>query len=194
VRIVAGEFRGRTIDGPTWDGLRPTADSLRETLFNVIGPRVAGARVLDAFAGTGAVGIEAMSRGAAHVTLIDRDPRAIALIEQNIARLAGPDAKNRCAIIRADFMRAPAKVGASLAEALAEAERFDLIFLDPPYELPDLDAAIARAADVLAPGGRVIVEHSRKREPTSSIPGVAKYRTLTAGDSALSFYTAVDGA
>jgi 16S rRNA (guanine966-N2)-methyltransferase len=184
VRIVAGEFRGRTIDGPTWDGLRPTADSLRETLFNVIGPRIAGARVLDAFAGTGAVGIEAMSRGAAHVTLIDRDPRAIALIEQNIARLAGPDAKNPCAIIRADFMTSRAGLS----------EGFDLVFLDPPYELPGLDTAIGRAATLLKPGGRVIVEHSRKREPASSIPGVAKYRTLTAGDSALSFYTAVDGA
>lgn len=180
MRIVAGLFRGRTIDGPKWDGLRPTSDSLRETLFNVLGPSVSGARVLDAFAGTGAVGIEAISRGAAHATFIERDPRAIKLIEHNITRL---DAKNSSAIIRADFM----------AKAPADA-RFDLIFLDPPYELPELDGAIGRAAAMIATGGRVVVEHTRKRELPAAVPGLAKYRTLTAGDSALSFYTAVEGA
>ncbi|TAK14669.1 MAG: 16S rRNA (guanine(966)-N(2))-methyltransferase RsmD [Acidobacteria bacterium] len=187
VRIVAGTLRGRTIDGPKWDGLRPTSDSLRETLFNVLGPSIAGARVLDAFAGTGAVGIEAVSRGAAHATFVERDPRAITLIEHNITKLG---VKNACAIIRGDFMRAPA----SLAGALAKAERFDLAFLDPPYELPDLDDAIRRAGALLAPGGRVVAEHSRRREPAPRIDGLSKYRTLTAGDSALSFYTAVEGA
>lgn len=192
MRIVAGQFRGRTIDGPTWDGLRPTSDSLRETLFNVLGPSVLGARVLDAFAGTGAVGIEALSRGAAHVTLIDRDPRAIKLIEQNIARLSGGGEANaatsRCAIIRGDFM-----TGITAAAATSDAS-FDLVFLDPPYELAELDAAIARAGALIAPGGRVVVEHSRKREPVAVAPGLAKYRTLNAGDSALSFYTATGGA
>jgi 16S rRNA (guanine966-N2)-methyltransferase len=139
VRIVAGTLRGRTLDGPKWEGLRPTSDALRETLFNVLGPSVVGVRVLDAFAGTGAVGIEAVSRGAAHAAFVERDPRAIALIERNIATLG---VKNACAIIRGDFMRARATPGASLAdlsagasaqaEASADAERLDLIFLDPP--------------------------------------------------------------
>jgi 16S rRNA (guanine(966)-N(2))-methyltransferase RsmD len=188
VRIVAGELRGRTIDGPKWDGLRPTSDSLRETLFNVLGPTVLGVRVLDAFAGTGAVGIEAISRGAAHATFIERDPRAIALIEANIAKLG---IKSACVILRGDFVMV--KPGASLAEALAEAERFDLVFLDPPYELPDLEQVIRRAGQLTAPGGRVVVEHAKKRELPAAVPGLAKYRTLTAGDSALSFYTAVEG-
>lgn len=180
MRIVAGTLRGRTIDGPKWDGLRPTSDSLRETLFNVIGPTVLGLRVLDAFAGTGAVGIEALSRGAAHVAFVEQDRRAISLIEKNITRLLGPDeAKNRCVIIRGEFMRA----------AIAAS---DLVFLDPPYDMAGLDDAIRRAATLIAPGGRVVVEHSKKREVPAAVPGLAKYRTLTAGDSALSFYTAVE--
>jgi 16S rRNA (guanine966-N2)-methyltransferase len=183
VRIVAGEFRGRTIAGPTWDGLRPTSDALRETLFNVLGPTVLGLRVLDAFAGTGAVGIEALSRGAAHVTFVERDPRAIRLIENNITKLVGAgDWKSRCAIVRGDF-----------TTALRSAE-FDLVFMDPPYELPGLAEAIDRAASMTAPGGRLIVEHGKKREVPPAVAGLGKYRTLTAGDSALSFYTALESA
>jgi len=178
VRIVAGELRGRTIDGPKWDGLRPTSDSLRETLFNVIGPSVLGIRVLDAFAGTGAVGIEAISRGAAHATFIERDPRAIALIEANVAKLK---IEKACAILRGDFMKT------------AGGSTFDLVFLDPPYEMPDFEQAVRRAGELAATGGRVVVEHGKRRELPAAFPGLAKYRTLTAGDSALSFYTAVEG-
>src|SRR3954469_5733663 len=85
MRVIAGSFKGRRLKAPTWDGLRPTSDKLRETLFNILAPRIEGARVLDGYAGTGALGIEALSRGAAHVTFVERDPRAIALIEQNLA-------------------------------------------------------------------------------------------------------------
>lgn len=186
MRIVAGTLRGRSIDGPKWDGLRPTSDSLRETLFNVLGPSLAGARVLDAFAGTGAVGIEAISRGATHATFVERDPRAVALIERNLTRLGVTDA---CAVVRGDFTAPrPAR-----DERTPEA-RFDLIFLDPPYELPALDVALARAAERVAPGGRVVVEHSRRRDLPPTIGGLAKYRTLVAGDSALSFYTSKESA
>ncbi len=189
MRIVAGQLRGRTLDGPSWDGLRPTSDSLRETLFNVLGPKIVGLRILDAFAGTGAVGIEALSRGAAHVTFIERDPRAVALIEKNIAKLLGrEDAKIRCAVVRGDFM-APSPANGRMA-----ADRFDLVFLDPPYELSGLDEAVERAAGMAAPGGRVVVEHGTKRGVPPAAAGFAKYRTLTAGDSALSFYTAGESA
>src|SRR6266540_3890577 len=84
MRVIAGTFKGRRLKSPTWDGLRPTSDKLRETLFNVLGPRVAGARVLDGYAGTGALGIEAISRGASHVTFVDADRRAQALIAENL--------------------------------------------------------------------------------------------------------------
>ena len=86
MRVIAGRLKGRRLNSPSWDGLRPTSDKLRETLFNILAPRIAGARVLDAYAGTGALGIEALSRGAARVTFIERDRRAQALIEENLAR------------------------------------------------------------------------------------------------------------
>src|SRR4051812_48831390 len=100
MRIVAGTLKGRRLEAPSWEGLRPTSDKLRETLFNVLAPRIAGAQVLDGYAGTGAVGIEALSRGAAHVTFVERDPRAVALIEANLRRCGISD---RYAIIRAGF-------------------------------------------------------------------------------------------
>ena len=82
MRIIAGSLKGRRLKVPDWDGVRPTSDKLRETLFNVLGPGVQGARVLDGYAGTGAVGIEALSRGAAHVTFVDADRRATGLVER----------------------------------------------------------------------------------------------------------------
>src|SRR5688500_9151354 len=85
MRVIAGSLKGRRLKAPTWDGLRPTSDKLRETLFNVLAPRIAGARVLDAFAGTGALGIEALSRGAAWVTFVEAEGRAQALIAENLA-------------------------------------------------------------------------------------------------------------
>src|SRR3954467_4968548 len=84
MRVIAGRFKGRRLKAPTWEGLRPTSDKLRETLFNILAPRIAGARVLDGFAGTGAIGIEALSRGAAHVTFVETDRRAAALIDGNL--------------------------------------------------------------------------------------------------------------
>ena len=84
MRVIAGRFKGRRLKTPSWTGLRPTSDKLRETLFNILAPRLEGARVLDGFAGTGAVGIEALSRGVAHVTFVEQDRRAAALIAANL--------------------------------------------------------------------------------------------------------------
>src|SRR5207253_3294298 len=103
MRVIAGSLKGRRLAGPTWDTLRPTSDKLRETLFNILAPRVAGARVLDAYAGTGALGIEAISRGAAQVTFVERDRRAQSLIEENLASCG---IVNGYAIIRASVARA----------------------------------------------------------------------------------------
>ena len=85
MRVIAGRFKGRRLKSPTWDGLRPTSDKLRETLFNVLASRVVAARVFDGYAGTGAIGIEALSRGAAHVSFVERDRRATELIAHNLA-------------------------------------------------------------------------------------------------------------
>ena len=178
MRIVAGEFRGRTLKSPTWDGLRPTSDRLRETLFNILGPSIVGARVLDGYAGTGAIGIEALSRGAASVTFVERDPRAVRLIETNLAMLGEACAGDR-AIIRAGF--------ADAVERLAGAS-FDLIIVDPPYTHDATETALPAAAAVAGPSTRVVVEHAKRYPAPAGAGALRLRRTVTAGDSALSFY------
>src|SRR5512147_1594489 len=126
MRIIAGSLKGRRLAAPKWEGLRPTSDKLRETLFNILAPRIEGAVVLDGYAGTGAVGIEALSRGAAHVTFVERDARAAALIDTNLKRCGVTD---RYAIIRARFAG---------TERTPAGGRFDLVFLDPPYGAKEL--------------------------------------------------------
>jgi len=178
MRIVAGEYRGRRLQSPGWDGLRPTSDRLRETLFNIVGPSIAGARVLDGYAGTGAIGIEALSRGAAQVTFVDRDHRARRLIEANLLQL-GLSAANERVIIRADFMTA----------AREHAERsFDLIMLDPPYAHDSAAQALAAAAPLAGGATRIVVEHASRFPPPAAASGWQLRRTVKAGDSALSFY------
>ena len=176
IRIIAGSLKGRRLASPDWPGLRPTSDRLRETLFNVLADTVVGARVLDGFAGTGAVGIEAISRGAAHVTFVERDPRAVDLIGENLTRCG---VTGGYTILRADL------TGSGPAGLPAV---FDLVVLDPPYVTAP-DDAVQAVASVIAPAGRLVIEHARRRVPAASIAGLRLTRTLTAGDSALSFYT-----
>jgi len=178
VRIVAGEFRGRRLKSPTWDGLRPTSDRLRETLFNIVGPSVRDAHVLDGYAGTGAIGIEAISRGAAQVTFVERDPRAVRLIEANLALLpAGPGTKP--VIIRAGFADAVARLSGQV---------FDLIILDPPYAHDAAAEALDAAGTLTGRETRVIVEHASRYAAPAERAGLRLTRTAKAGDSALSFY------
>src|ERR1700675_2058359 len=125
MRVIAGTLKGRRLKTPSWHGLRPTSDKLRETLFNILAARIRGARVLDGYSGTGALGIEAISRGAAWVTFIERDRRAQALIAENLA-LCGIE--NVYAIIRATVAGALD----TLSEPSASAS-FDIVLLDPPY-------------------------------------------------------------
>jgi 16S rRNA (guanine966-N2)-methyltransferase len=177
MRVIAGELRGRQLKAPNWGGLRPTSDRLRETLFNILGPSVQDARVLDGYAGTGANGIEALSRGAAHVTFVDDDPRAVRLIEENVARLL-PDARERYAIIRA-----------GVADAIRRAVGpFDLVILDPPYAPDAIASALGAAARATGAETRVIVEHARRYAAPAEHGGLTLARSVIAGDSALSFY------
>ena len=176
MRIIAGECKGRRLDAPTWDGLRPTSDKLRETLFNIIAPRVEGARVLDVFAGTGALGLESLSRRAAHAVFIERDRRAAALIAANAERCGVSD---RCVIIRDTAERV-------LRNQIA-GEPFDLVMLDPPYAYAALAEVIHAAAKHLAPEGLLILEHATRRTlPT--IDGVQLMRTVRSGDSSLTMF------
>ena len=151
VRIIAGQLRGSKLPVPDRPGLRPTADRVRETLFNWLQPSLRGARVLDLFAGTGALGFEAASRGAAEVVLVERDPGLAAGLREQATRL---------------------KVGLRVenADALAwlgrpSGARFDLVFLDPPFEAGLWQAAAAALAPWLAPEALIYVETPRNASP-----------------------------
>jgi 16S rRNA (guanine(966)-N(2))-methyltransferase RsmD len=176
MRVIAGTLKGRRLASPDWPGLRPTSDKLRETLFNVLGPSVAGARVLDGYAGTGAVGIEALSRGASHVTFVERDRRAASLIETNLQHCR---LKEGYAIIRVDFAAAAARLRGQL---------FDIIFLDPPYGQEEMARALAAAVDLASATTRVVIEHAKRDEPPPQAGALMLIRKLVSGDSALAFY------
>src|SRR5437588_4173691 len=196
MRVIAGAFKGRRLAAPKWDGLRPTSDKLRETLFNILAARVQGARVLDGYACTGAIGIEALSRGAAHVTFVDSDARALRLIDQNL-KLCG--LSDRHVIIRGRLgLRLAEQLGGAQADPelrrrvgtslLPASATFDLAVLDPPYDAPDLAAAVAAAAPLVAPDGVLVLEHARRRPAPASAGGLARTRDVISGDSALAFY------
>jgi 16S rRNA (guanine966-N2)-methyltransferase len=176
MRVIAGSLKGRRLESPDWPGLRPTSDKLRETLFNVLMSRIEGARVLDGYAGTGALGIEALSRGAAHVTFVESNPRAVRLIERNLGRCAVTD---RYAIIRARFADAASRL---------PAETIDLVLLDPPYGPDDLTGALKAAAPLVAADGLLVIEHARRDEAPADEASITKVRDIVAGDSTLSLY------
>ena len=175
MRVIAGTFRGRRLKPPDWDGLRPTSDRLRETLFNILAPRIEGARVLDGYAGTGAVGIEALSRGAAQVTFVEQDRRAAGLIETNLRALGVSD---RYAIIRAGFAGAAPRLTGP----------FEIIFLDPPYGAAALDEALQAAVPLAAADTLLIVEHATRDAAPAAMGPLVRTREVTQGDSALAFF------
>ena len=180
MRVIAGRFKGRRLKAPTWEGLRPTSDKLRETLFNILAPRVPGARVLDGYAGTGAIGIEALSRGAAHVTFIEKHRRAAVLIEENL---------KACGVEGGYTIRC-AEVVAAL-DALPAADAFDLILLDPPYDIENVSAVLDAAARRLAGNGLVVLERATRREPEEPA-ALQRTRDVKSGDSTLSIYAIRD--
>ena len=175
MRVITGRFKGRRLRPPAWDGLRPTSDKLRETLFNILGTRVAGAHVLDGFAGTGALGIEALSRGAAHVAFVERSRRAAALVAANLSACGVQDGYT---IHHGDVV--------SVLRRHAGAA-FDLILLDPPYDIASFEDVLAAASSVVRPDGLVVLERATRREPT--VPSsLVRTRDVVSGDSALTFF------
>jgi 16S rRNA (guanine(966)-N(2))-methyltransferase RsmD len=183
VRVIAGRFKGRQLKAPTWDGLRPTSDKLRETLFNILAPRIDGARVLDGCAGTGAVGIEALSRGASHVTFVEKNRRATALIAANLAVCGVTEGYTiEDGDLVASLRRLPGRVNPG---ANPEAV-FDLILLDPPYDIDNTRDILDAAAGRLAPGGLLVLERATRREPEVP-PSLTRVRDVKSGDSTLTF-------
>ncbi len=188
VRIIAGEYRSRVLEAPPGLATRPTSDRLRETLFNVLTPRIAGAAVLDLYAGSGAVGLEALSRGADHVTFVEREPKALAALRKNLERLG----------IGAGFRVQARGVAAFLRSALEvhlNPERYQFVFLDPPYDAiaeyaATLSAFGSSSAALLAEEAIVIAEHRRKERLELQYGNLVRTRLLEQGDAALSFYAA----
>ena len=183
MRIIAGEYRGRVLKSPPSLQIRPTSDRLRETLFNVLAPRIEGVRFLDLCAGSGAVGIEAVSRGASFVTFVDKSRKMCGLIEANLDLCGVPEEMTEVVLGDAtEFVRRANVRGAA---------GWDIAFFDPPYTtdyLPTLEAFAAPAAAALAPEGLLVVEHHHKNALKDALGTLRRWRILKQGDSALSFY------
>ena len=191
MRVIAGTFRSRPLLAPAGMDTRPTADRLRETLFNVLTngavDRVAGAAFLDLYAGSGAVGIEALSRGAASVTFVEQGAAALAVLKKNLDNLGirGAAVKTEKRSV-ARFLRG--------AMEKAEPGAFGVVFLDPPYELAaeyesTLGLLGGECASLLAPGALVVAEHRRKDSLAEGYGVLRRVRLLEQGDAALSFYS-----
>ena len=187
MRIIAGSLRSRTLEAPPGLTTRPTSDRLRETLFNVLAPRIQGAAFLDLYAGSGAVGIEALSRGAARVEFVEQAPKALKALQGNLERLG----------LSAGFQVHAVAVGAYLRRAseVPKRERYEVVFLDPPWDAAAQYAATlgllgSSASGLLADGTLIIAEHRRKERLEDRYGALERTRLLEQGDAALSFYAA----
>jgi len=183
MRIIAGKYRGRRLRSPSSLRTRPTSDRLRETLFNVVAPRIEGARFLDLCAGTGAVGIEALSRAAEHVTFVDQSRKMCMLIETNT---------NALKVDRGAYEIVTSEAADFLRQHFKEAnDPFDLVFFDPPYS-GDYETTLkyfgGHSSRLLADEGIVLVEHFSKNSLQDQYEALKRYRVLKQGDSSLSFY------
>ena len=182
MRVVAGEAKGRRLRAPRGADARYTSDFVREALFNIVAARLGGARFLDLFAGVGSVGLEAASRGASEVIMVERDPVRVGFAARN-ARETG--LSPACRIYRQD-------VFAAIDILRRRRQQFDIIFLDPPYQQHLAEVALDRlaVAGLLAPGGRLIVEHSRRERMPEAVSPLRLFRREDYGEAALSFYEA----
>jgi 16S rRNA (guanine(966)-N(2))-methyltransferase RsmD len=198
MRIIAGTYRSRTLAAPPGMSTRPTSDRLRETLFNVLAPRIAGAAFLDLYAGSGAVGLEALSRGAASVTYVERAPAALKVLDGNLARLGISDGVRVHRKSVSAFLRGVAGPNPKLEKSPKPEEnpkpgKNEVVFLDPPYEAAEeyalaLELLGGAAHGILAPDAVVIAEHRRKFALDERYGSLKRTRLLEQGDAALSFY------
>lgn len=174
VRVTGGMARGRRLEGPRGIRIRPTSDRVREALFDILGPRVRGCRFLDAYAGTGAVGVEALSRGARHVVFIERNRRALELIEANLS--LGPW-KDRNEVV-------PSDVAIAIPRLARCGTRFSIAFLDPPYD--DREAGVVPSlGEILLPGGILVIEHRTGAIPAAPETRFRPGRSYRYGDTTL---------
>jgi 16S rRNA (guanine966-N2)-methyltransferase len=184
VRIIAGKYRGRNLKSPPSLQVRPTSDRLRETLFNVLAPGIEDARFLDLCAGSGAVGIEALSRNASHVTFVDKSRKMCALVEANLDLCRVPEEQTE--VVQSEAI-------AFLSRSLKQkATPWDTVFFDPPYatdHIPVIESFGQNRGELLAPDGLLIVEHHHKNSLPEEVGSIIRSRILKQGDSALSFFS-----
>jgi 16S rRNA (guanine966-N2)-methyltransferase len=181
MRVIAGTARGRPLVAPRGTATRPIADRVKETLFAILAERVLDARVLDLYAGSGAIGIEALSRGAAHCDLVEHDRRAVAAIRANLDRAGVGD---RASVHADDVLR---------FLAMPPEDRFGLAFLDPPYAERAILAPLERLVPHMRAGGTVVIKH-HWRTPIPEPAGLTRWRERRFGETALTFLVAGDGA
>jgi 16S rRNA (guanine966-N2)-methyltransferase len=186
MRIISGKYRSRPLRALAGLDVRPTSDRLRETLFNVLTAGVPGAldgtAWLDLYAGTGAVGIEALSRGAGSVTFVEKTKQSARAIRENLKSLEISDGAD---VIEHDVLKALPQLPGP----------YDYCFLDPPYQMEGQYEGVLRALSelsVMKPGGIVIAEHDKRFDPGAGVGELRRYRTLLQGDAGLSFYRAGD--
>ena len=177
MRVIAGVARGVPLVAPRDRATRPITDRVKETLFGILGERVPGARVLDLYAGSGAIGIEALSRGAAHATFVERAPTALAAVRTNLERTRlGDSARIE-----------PRDVEAFLRDATDGP--WELVFLDPPYELRAIVSPLRAVMPHLAPGATIVVKHFWRTEPPE-VAGLEAVRQRRFGETMLTFWEA----
>ena len=182
MRVIAGALKGRRLVTPRGAATRPTADQVRIALMDTLGPSLPDARVLDLFAGAGGVGLEALSRGAGHATFVERDPRAVAALGENIRTLG---VESRTLVARGDVER-------ELGRLAGAGRRFEIVFLDPPYTTdlaPRALDALGSGA-LIAPGGLVIAQHFTKRPPAREYGVLRAFRDRRFGETTLTFFRA----
>ena len=182
MRVIAGTLKGRRLVTPRGRATRPTADQVRIALLDTLAPWLPGARFLDLFAGAGGVGLEAISRGAAHATFVEGDARAVAALRANVDALGVAD---RVRVQRSDVGREVARLGNM-------GERFTIVFLDPPYETDLVTPTVAALGThgLVETRGVVIAQHFTKRPPAAASGGLVSVRTRRFGETTLTFFRA----
>ena len=182
MRVLAGALKGRRLVTPRGSTTRPTADQVRIALMDTLMPRLPGARVLDLFAGAGGVGLEALSRGAAHATFVERDGRALGALRENVATLA----------VQAQTRVEARDVRAALERLVRDGAAFDIVFLDPPYDVELTAPTLERLGTLplVAGDGIVVAQHMTKQPPAEEIGRFRVYRTRRFGETTLTFFRA----
>ncbi|MBI4482635.1 MAG: 16S rRNA (guanine(966)-N(2))-methyltransferase RsmD [Acidobacteria bacterium] len=180
MRVIGGKYKGRHLSTIKDLGIRPTGDRLKASLFDILGDSVRGKAILDLYAGTGAIGIEGLSRGASRAVFVERERRGLQVLRGNLERCG----------IREEYRVMGADVDRALKKLQRQGERFDLIFFDPPYECQATERVLRwiQRSDVLVRGGIAIAQHPRRDPVPDAVDDLVRVRTSCQGSNCVSFY------